>query len=317
MKQPIAPALQQSSLWAYLQLLRPANILTAWADILVGFAAAGSLAPSFWADLWAGTPDLSGPPWVSLAWLILATTGLYGGGITFNDVFDAELDARERPERPLPSGRATLSGAIALGSMFLIGGAIAAAQVSLVSALLAIFVAAAALLYDKYGKHHPLLGPLNMGLCRGGNLLLGVSVAPTILAERWYLALIPIVYIAAVTAVSRGEVSGGKRQTGIIALLLVGVAIGGLLGLGALPEYRVAIASPFALLFTSLVLPAFLQATRDPSVENVRNAVRAGILSLIVLDSVVAAGFGGWPYGLLVLVLLPLSKSLAKAFAMT
>ena len=108
-----------NSFQAYWQLVRPANIVTAWADILLGCAAAGAFI--------GGINQIN---IVSLSWLILATTGLYGGGVVFNDVFDAELDATERPERPIPSGRASIQGAIALGTVLLVIGVIAAAMVS-------------------------------------------------------------------------------------------------------------------------------------------------------------------------------------------
>ena len=67
--------------------MRPANIVTAHADILAGYAAAGAT---------------NG---VHLVLLLAATTGLYGGGVVFNDVFDAKLDAMERPERPFQAGQ--------------------------------------------------------------------------------------------------------------------------------------------------------------------------------------------------------------------
>src|SRR5690625_6499540 len=81
---------------AALELMRPANIITAFADILAGFAAAGGVLAltSSGFDL---EPD-------GVGWLLLATFGLYGGGIVFNDVFDASIDAEERPERAIPSG---------------------------------------------------------------------------------------------------------------------------------------------------------------------------------------------------------------------
>ena len=301
------------AVWAYLQLMRPANILTAWADILVGYAAAGSV-------IVLGSFGLG--PWEvgllgSLGWLLLSTTGLYGGGVVFNDVFDRALDQIERPERPLPSGRATLAGAVGLGSVLLGIGILAAAQVSLVSLGLAAGVAVTAVVYDAWGKHQGWLGPLNMGLCRGGNWLLGVSVLPAMLAERWFLAGIPIVYIAAVTAVSQGEVTGGKRRTGILAIALVGLVLMSVLGLGLLPGYHGLLALPFAVLFAGLVLPAFAKATQDPSPMIVQKAVIAGVLSLIVLDAALAAGFAGWLYGLAVLLLLPLSRAIAHLFAVT
>ena len=281
--------------------MRPANIVTAWADVLAGFAAAG-----------AATSNLA-----PLAWLLLATTGLYGGGVVFNDVFDASLDAEERPERPIPSGRASQNGAIGLGSVLLIVGVLAAAQVSLTSAVIATGVAGFALLYDAWGKHQAAIGPLNMGLCRGGNLLLGVSAVPASVIDRPFLALIPIFYIAAITAISHGEVHGGKSGTGAIALLLLGVVLGGLLALNWLPDYTLLVAAPFWFLFAVRVLPAFIRATRDPSVQAVRTAVKTGVLSLILLDATMAAGFAGVIDGLLVLSLLPLSMLLAQLFAVT
>ncbi len=302
-----AASLSSHRLWAYLQLMRPANIVTAWADILVGFAASGAIA--FLNQTLTGS--------ATLAWLLLATTGLYGGGVVFNDVFDAELDAQERPERPIPSDRASRQGAIALGSLLLAVGIVAALQVSWLSGAIAATIAFAALLYDAFGKHHSILGPVNMGICRGGNLLLGVSAVPAMLGERWFLALIPITYIAAVTAISQGEVHGGKASTGITALLFVGAVIVSILALGLLPDYQVLAALPFILLFAGRVLPAFVKAAREPTPDLIRVAVKAGVLSLIVLDATVAAGFATLPYGLLVLSLLPISMILAQIFAVT
>ncbi|HCF28508.1 MAG TPA: polyprenyltransferase [Cyanobacteria bacterium UBA11049] len=282
--------------------MRPANIVTAWADILAGFAASGAV----------GLINIQ-----VLGWLLLSTTGLYGGGIVLNDVFDAELDAKERPERPIPSGRASRQGATLLGSVLLVVGVVAAAQVSLLSATIACSIALAATLYDAFGKHHPILGPLNMGACRGGNLLLGISAISAMLGEHWFLAIIPVIYIAAITTISRGEVHGAKGITGIIALSLIGLVIAGLLGLGLLQDYQVLAALPFVALFAVRVLQPFIKAVLEPKPEQIRIAVKAGVLSLIVLDATVAAGFATLPYGLLVLSLLPISMALAQIFAVT
>lgn len=235
----------------------------------------------------------------------------------FNDVFDAELDAEERPERPIPSGRASLIYATLLGGLLLVIGVVAATQVSWLSATLAFGIACAALLYDAFSKHHPVFGPLNMGICRGGNLLLGISAVPAMVGHHWFLALIPIIYIAAITALSRGEVHGAKVGTGILAIVLIGMVIAGLMGLGLLSDFEILAALPFLVLFAGLVLLPFVKAVREPKPEQIRLAVKAGVLSLIVLDATVAAGFASLPYGLLVLSLLPISIAMAKIFAVT
>ena len=48
-----------------------------------------------------------------------------------------------------------------------------------------------------------------------------------------------------------------------------------------------------------------------------RTAVRAGVLSLIVLDAALAAAFAGPLYGAAVLALWPVSLRLARLFAVT
>lgn len=68
-------------LLAYVQLSRPANIITAVADVLAGFAASGAVAvlhPLSFAE-WVAHSNF-----VYLGWLALSTVGLYGGGIVFN-----------------------------------------------------------------------------------------------------------------------------------------------------------------------------------------------------------------------------------------
>lgn len=296
----------------YLELMRPANIVTAWADILVGFAASGWIIFDDFINGQASFVSL-----IPLGWLLLATTGLYGGGIVFNDVFDAELDAKERPNRPIPSDRVSRQNATLLGSLLYTIGIVAAFQVSLLSGIIAIVITFASLLYDAIAKHHAFFGPLNMGLCRGCNLLLGVSAVPAIVWERWYLALIPILYIAAITAISQGEVHGGKKITGVLAILLIALVLTAVLALGFLQDYTVIAALPFAILLAIRVLPNFIQAAREPIPEKIRNAVKVGVLSLIILDATIAAGFAGLYYGLLVLILLPISMKLAQLFAVT
>ncbi len=296
----------------YLQMMRPANIVTAWADILVGYGATG-LIQTMAID--PRLPTLGAA--VPLLWLLLATTGLYGGGIVFNDVFDAELDAIERPERPIPSGRASLNSGILLGALLLIGGIAAAMQVSVLSGSIACAIAASALTYDAIAKHHPLFGPLNMGLCRGGNWLLGMSALPAAIGHHGIIALVPIGYIAAITLMSRGEVNGGSRSASLIATgLVVTVAIG-LVSLSLMPDYVLLSMVPLGVVWLVLVLPAFVQAAMVRSAELIGQAVRIGVISLIALDAATVAGFSGLPYGVGVLALLPLSRWLAARFAVT
>jgi len=297
---------------AHLRLMRPANIITAIADILAGFAVSGAALQLFSTEIYVSTSLLN-----SLLWLILSTIGLYGGGIVFNDVFDAKLDRKERPERPIPSGKATVVSAAILGIILLAIGITAAWYVSILSGIIAIAIAALAVLYDSWGKHQLIFGPVNMGLCRGGNLLLGVSAIPAAVQDLWFLALIPIIYIAAITMISRGEVHGGNRKALAGGIIMYGIIILVLIILGLLSDIVWWQVVPFVLLFSFLIFPPLIKALKKQEPQLIGKAVKAGVLSLIVLNATLASAFAGWIFGVIVLLLLPVSLVIAKKFSVT
>lgn len=301
-----------SRLFAYLQLTRPANVVTAIADIWAGFAIAGA-----WTLLVADWGSDTNELLINLGWLSLSTIGLYAGGVAFNDVFDAELDAEERPERPIPSGRVSKKSAAWMSLLLILIGVLAAAQVNLVSAGIALAVAVLAVLYDYWGKHQHFLGPINMGLCRTGNLFLGISVVPEILLTFWPLGLLPLVYVAAITMISRGEVHGKNRMalyTGLLMYVLVIVTIGSMPILHNTEIWEVL---PFLALLSYMVFPPLIKAIRTHDPKLIGKSVKAAVISLIIVNSSLAAAFAGWKIGIIVLLLLPISLWLAKKFAVT
>ena len=288
-----------SVLRPYLQLVRPANVATSLADVLAGYAIAGLAAPR------------------ALPWLLLSTACLYAGGIVLNDFFDRELDAVERPERPIPSGRVSARQAAALGATLLTTGLVAGYLASPEAGGVAAAIVVAVLLYDSWGKHQRLLGPVNMGLCRGLNLCLGMAAVPGTIGAHWPVAILPVAYIAGVTMVSRGEVSGGRRGVAMTALALVAAVLVALGGISALAKGSVI--WPFVLLgvLSWRVLRAFLRALADPSPPVIRAAVRTGVLSLVLVDGVLAAAYADMIYSLAVLLTALLAGWLARQFAVT
>ncbi|HVI48104.1 MAG TPA: UbiA-like protein EboC [Chitinophaga sp.] len=301
-----------SKLIGYLRLLRPANIITAIADVLAGVAISGYFIP---VSLNALTLDMTLP----VVCLCLATIGLYGGGVVFNDVFDAELDKVERPERPIPDGVISKTQAVILGSYMLLVGILAAFAVGRfngASGWIALAITASALIYDKWGKHSAALGPVNMGLCRGLNLLLGVSIVPAALATYWWVGFVPVVYIAAITNISRGEVFGGDtRSLKISASCYIAVFITMLTF--AVMHNRLLTALPFILLFAWMVMNPLMKAMKDPIGPNIGKAVKAGIVALVVMNAAWVSAFATLNFALAVLLLLPVSIFLGKIFAVT
>lgn len=282
---------------AALQLLRPANSVTAMADVLAGLAIAFS-----------ASPDIAS---VETALLVLSGACLYAGGVALNDACDARIDRMERPERPIPSGRISKLSAFALAFSFLSVGILLAFLHGWLSGVVASATVFFIICYDSFAKKNPILGPLAMGLCRAGSLLLGVSASSQALADWWFLGAVPLAYVGAITLVSRGE-ADGKNPYGKMAIALVLAVI--LLMCGIAWYFGRFPAVPFLVLFAACVLPAFWRALKNANPDSIRAAVKAGVLSLIMLDAAMAAIFSNWLYALAVLALFPVSRMLARLF---
>jgi 4-hydroxybenzoate polyprenyltransferase len=292
-------------LTVYLRLMRPANIVTSVADVLAGIAISG-----YFFQL-AFTPASFYP----VILLCLSTIGLYGGGIVFNDVFDAELDKIERPERAIPSGLISLREASFLGAFLLLWGIGFAFSYSPQAGLIAVLISFFALLYNKISKHIKFVGPLNMGLCRGLNLLLGISISVPMLTQFYYLAAVPIIYIFSITMISQGEVHGGNKRNLYIGGLLYAIVVLAILYY-AISQLQ-SIATIFLIPFALMIFIPLANAIKNPIGPNIGKAVKAGVISLILMDAAWAAAFGSMWAGIFIACLLPLSMWFAKAFAVT
>lgn len=292
-------------LFIYLRMVRPANVVTSVADVLAGAAISGAFSPDLFKITWPGILLLS-----------LATACLYGGGIVFNDVFDADLDKVERPERAIPSGLITIGQAATFGGILLAAGIILAGLNSLSSAALAAAIAFFALLYNKISKHNPFLGPLNMGLCRGLNLLLGVSVITASLSTWYVLAVVPIVYIFSITMISRGEVNGGDKKNLWIAAVLYAIVTGSIFYFAYINN-KLLLSAIILIPFLWMIYKPLFRAIQNPIGKNIGGAVKAGVISLILMDAAWAITFSNIYAAIGIACLLPISLWLAKIFAVT
>lgn len=289
----------------YLQLMRPANVVTAVADVLAGSSIAMAV-----------MGDGSSTSWAVLLLLSLSTIGLYGGGVVFNDVFDADLDAIERPERPIPSGRVSRRNAAWFAATLFAIGVGMAMLVHVTAGGLSMAIVASCLIYDKWAKHHGFFGPIVMGLCRGLNLLLGVSYAVPAVPERWLLAFVPVLYIAAVTSVSRGEVHGGRRFPLVTAVVLYAVVIGMIVTYGAVQDTGI-LGMSMVLPFALFVIPPLAKAIQTLNSSDIRKSVKHGVLGLMFMNAAWAAASGIWWIAAAVLAFFPVSIWLSKQFAIT
>jgi 4-hydroxybenzoate polyprenyltransferase len=278
-------------LLAWLQLVRLPTVFTALADILLG------------TQLVAAADATTSPRTLGL--LLVASAGLYLAGMVFNDVFDRHRDAVERPGRPLPSGRITLSSAVTLGTVLMIGGVVAAATAdgssSRASLLVALGLAICVLAYDGLLKTTPL-GPLAMGACRSLNVLLGATAGGSLetLAQGppLHVAAGLGIYITGVTWFARNEAGSSTRGQLTAAVLLINIGLATLItfaGMSQTAQQQDATTS--VLLLMALIVVSInrrlIAAIRDPRPERVQSGVGILLLSLIMIDATLALAASG------------------------
>ncbi len=265
-------------LLAWLQLCRLAAVFTAMADIFLGYLLTHDGLESEW----------------ELSLLVGASSCLYLAGMVFNDIFDREIDAKERPKRPIPSGRVTVRAAVNLGVVLMISGLGLAGAAGVGSLIVAGLLTGCIFLYDGLLKS-TLVGPVVMGSCRFLNVMLGASVTasdPSI-AAVWALPQLHVaaglgVYIAGVTWFARNEAGTSSKAHLAAAMGTVNLGFALLVAFvmnwPRAPERQTQAA--LALGMIALIINRRLfTALFDPVPGKVQPAVRTMLLSLIMLDA--------------------------------
>ncbi len=259
------------------RLVRLPAALTVIGDSLTGAAAAGRLhEPRSWA-------------------LPAASVCLYWAGMALNDYADRDLDAVERPERPIPSGAVSPGEAIAVASGLTAAGVgVAALAGGRRTALVASALAATVWAYDLVLKPTPL-APAGMAVNRGLDVLLGAG-------DRTGAAALPAAAMAVhtfgVTALSRGEVHGTRPEVaaGALACTLAGATVAAFpsrVGPGTLRGSAGEVAAgAFAGTFAATVGLAQGRALNEPSADHARSATGVGIRGMIPLQAALLSRYG-------------------------
>lgn len=226
--------------------------------------------------------------------LPVASVLIYAGGMGLNDWSDRELDAEERPERPIPSGRVSPEQALAISAGLLGGGVAWATLVGGRSgALRATLLAATVVTYDTVAKD-TALGSWVMAACRSLNVLLGASSLPAAISP----ALTIGAHTVAVTELSRAEVTGADRSLpeGVrigVAGVAGAAALGGRNHPSALRTVLGRIAGAAATYrYLDKAVPPLSRAIERPGADRIRDAVRANLGALIPLQAALIARTG-------------------------
>jgi 4-hydroxybenzoate polyprenyltransferase len=253
-----------------LELVRAPAALTVIGDTIAGGHAGGG--------------RLRGRQWL----LPLASVFLYSGGMALNDYADRRLDAVERPERPIPSGRIPPRRALGIAAACMaVGLGLAATGGGRRALTVAVPLVGAIVSYNTVFKD-TAIGPVSMAACRGLDVMMGAGGSRAAAPAAATVAL----HTAGVTAQSRGEVHGGSEGVALAGLAVTGATTIAAVSGGAHGASAVTGAVIGGAAYAGAVLPSQLAALDDPSAANVRTATRAGIGAMIPLQATLVARTG-------------------------
>ncbi|MCA9077667.1 MAG: UbiA family prenyltransferase [Planctomycetaceae bacterium] len=273
----------------FLQLCRLPAVFTAMADIFLGYllvhVALVSVREESPADFL----------------LLLGTSAaLYLSGMVWNDVFDRHVDAVERPNRPIPSGRVSVRAAVIFGSALMLTGLICAGFVGQKTLIVAGLLSACIMGYDG-GLKRTILGPVAMGGCRFLNVILGASSDWLRFEQVWWRPQLWVaaglgVYIVGVTWFARTEARQSSRVHLSLATVVVNLGLAMLIGWMTLAPNPAVTPALFVLAVIGLSINRrLLVAIADPSPQPVQTAIKTMLLSVIMLDATLVFAKLGQP----------------------
>jgi 4-hydroxybenzoate polyprenyltransferase len=286
-------AVERMSPATLLRLGRISNLPTVWTNVLAGAVLGGG--------------DLRG--W-RLGLVLLAMSLFYVGGMYLNDYFDRAIDARERPERPIPAGAISPGAVATLGFSLLGAGLLAAAATGWSAVALAALLGAAVIAYDLHHKDNPW-APAVMGACR---TLVYCAAAAAVSGG------VPLVVVAAGAAMG-AYVAGltyAARQESLDKVgnlwPLVLLAAPMVLALGALHH---GVGAAIYLLPVAATAVAVYLLARRPGAGAVSRAVGLLIAAISLGDAAMLAGFGAVGPALVAIVGFPATLTAQKYIAGT
>lgn len=201
-----AAAGRQALDWrAWLELARVSNAPTAASNAVAGAVVASPSAAA-----------------AEIAPLALAIVLFYTAGMILNDVRDLEVDRRERPERPLPSGRVSPQAATATVAALFVAGEGLVVAVDARAGLAGVGLIGVIVAYDAWHKGNPL-SPLLMGACRAMvYVVAGLAVAGSLGGRAWLAAALLGLYVAGLTQMAKTGPPWLARRLGY---LIAGIAL--------------------------------------------------------------------------------------------
>ena len=307
----------------YWELVRPPALCTAAADSLCAFA-------------WVSQVALMTSTWtehilIALS-LILISGSVYAAGMCTNDIFDLVEDQKDRPFRPLPSGKIKLNTAwrLALGlQVFALGmcGLLCLLRQSWSWLPLGAVLSTITMtyLYNSVFKNQ-IWAPIVMGTCRLGNFWIGASLIYTSeltlseidLSIPLYISCGTLAYVTALTALSRHEVEGGQKAEfwgGVLLLCSTHPLWWSFLNVFNTPLFPILIVGGLVFLWLLKKCIPLLKGSGEATA--VQQMVSSGIRGVALTNVVLCMGLGSWPIAILLLLKSVLASKIGRWFYST
>ncbi len=264
--------------------------------------------------------------------LVLVSTGLYGFGMSLNDIIDRRKDREISPHRPLPSGRIGVGTAhvvCALLALMALAGAeeySAAPGHNHMSLVLVVFTGSLITSYDFASKYLVVPGLLSLGLIR----FFHASIAAPSLPVIWH----PLFLLNHVTILSAVCYHWEKKRPvlqpshwrsiifGLIGLDLLAILLqawrrsanmfppqtsGGFDSIVQVLDLRPALLLPLAAAVVFVGMAFWIRRRSATPRDAGQTLMLAGLLWLIVYDALFAGAYVRPLAGVLILILLPIA----------
>jgi UbiA prenyltransferase family len=263
-------AVRAPSAQTLLRLGRVSNLPTVWTNVIAGATIANAAATI-----------------ADVAVVGLVMTAFYVGGMYLNDFFDREIDARERPGRPIHAGDIGAGAVSAIGFALLAIGVALLAPFGLLTAIWGLALAAAIVLYDAWHKGN-IFAPVIMGLCRAlVYLATGAAVSGEIRSTLIMGATALAAHVIGLTYAARQE---NLNQVGKLwpLFILAGPLLFALSGISG--GWPVVIG---AFVLCAVDIAALRLLARRATPDAVPRAVSMLIAAICLVDALAVALYGG------------------------
>jgi 4-hydroxybenzoate polyprenyltransferase len=292
----------------YFILIRIPNLFTCPSNVLVGFAQVGLLNSASSA---------------SLLLLILVSMLLYTVGIVLNDYIDRQADKRDRPSRPLPSGRITARSAVIFIILATLSSVLVAAYVSSFSLFTVFSILGTIIAYDCRLKSSNL-GHLAMALSRVLNIVLGFSPMLFLpfsdsndLIRIVVILACMFIYVFTISYISKFESSAPSKQANHKFVMISIFSIPSVLTLFTVAGYFKTDLLFLLPIFIGVLVYTLGNRRVRSGINEAGPIVRNLVLSIIILDSLFMSGSAGLAYGLGLLIFLIPAVVLSRKFYVT